>query len=72
LTLEVTEDVFVRDGERALVVLNDLKAMGVTIALDDFGTEPRQPDDRHRSRPARPRPRHDRRLRGRGDDRATR
>jgi diguanylate cyclase (GGDEF)-like protein len=38
LTLEVTEDVFVRDGERALVVLNDLKAMGVTIALDDFGT----------------------------------
>jgi EAL domain-containing protein (putative c-di-GMP-specific phosphodiesterase class I) len=38
LTLEVTEDVFVRDGERALVVVNDLKEMGVTIALDDFGT----------------------------------
>ena len=38
LTLEVTEDVFVRDGERALVVLGELKEMGVTIALDDFGT----------------------------------
>jgi diguanylate cyclase (GGDEF)-like protein len=38
LTLEVTESVFVRDGERALGILNDLKAMGVTLALDDFGT----------------------------------
>jgi diguanylate cyclase (GGDEF)-like protein len=38
LTLEVTESVFVRDGERALVVLKDLKEMGVQIALDDFGT----------------------------------
>jgi diguanylate cyclase (GGDEF)-like protein len=38
LTLEMTESVFVRDGERALVVLNDLKAMGVKLALDDFGT----------------------------------
>jgi diguanylate cyclase (GGDEF)-like protein len=38
LTLEVTENVFVRDGERALFVLNDLKDMGVTLALDDFGT----------------------------------
>ena len=38
LTLEVTESVFVRDSNRALVVLNDLKDMGVTLALDDFGT----------------------------------
>jgi diguanylate cyclase (GGDEF)-like protein len=38
LTLEVTENVFVRDEERALVVLEDLKAIGVNLALDDFGT----------------------------------
>jgi diguanylate cyclase (GGDEF)-like protein len=38
LTLEVTESTFVRDGERGLMVLNDLKDMGVRLALDDFGT----------------------------------
>jgi diguanylate cyclase (GGDEF)-like protein len=38
LTLEVTESVFIRDSERALVILNDLKALGITLALDDFGT----------------------------------
>jgi EAL domain-containing protein (putative c-di-GMP-specific phosphodiesterase class I) len=38
LTLEMTESVFVRDGERALIVLNDLKSLGVKFALDDFGT----------------------------------
>lgn len=38
VTLEVTESVFVRDEERALVVLGELKAIGVTLALDDFGT----------------------------------
>ena len=38
LTLEVTERVFVRDQERALVVLGELKALGVKLALDDFGT----------------------------------
>ena len=38
VTLEVTESVFVRDEERALVVLSELKAIGVTLALDDFGT----------------------------------
>jgi diguanylate cyclase (GGDEF)-like protein len=37
LTLEVSESVFVRDSERALVVLNELKNIGVQIALDDFG-----------------------------------
>jgi diguanylate cyclase (GGDEF)-like protein len=38
LTLEITESVFVQDGERALIVLNDLKELGVILALDDFGT----------------------------------
>jgi diguanylate cyclase (GGDEF)-like protein len=38
LTLEVTETVFVRDRERALIVLDDLKTTGVKLALDDFGT----------------------------------
>jgi diguanylate cyclase (GGDEF)-like protein len=38
LILEITESVFVTDGERALIVLNDLKALGVKLALDDFGT----------------------------------
>jgi diguanylate cyclase (GGDEF)-like protein len=38
LTLEVTESVFVRDPERAMVVLHQLKDLGVTLALDDFGT----------------------------------
>ncbi len=38
LTLEITESVFVRDGGRGLLVLNDLKDLGVTLALDDFGT----------------------------------
>jgi predicted signal transduction protein with EAL and GGDEF domain len=38
LTLEVTESVFVREGERAQFVLNDLKDICVKLALDDFGT----------------------------------
>ncbi len=38
LTLEVTESVFVRDEGRALVVLAELKDIGVRLALDDFGT----------------------------------
>jgi diguanylate cyclase (GGDEF)-like protein len=38
LTLEVTESVFVRDEERALIVLEELKDIGVNLALDDFGT----------------------------------
>ncbi|MEY2420672.1 MAG: hypothetical protein QOI95_739 [Acidimicrobiaceae bacterium] len=37
VTLEMTESVFVQDSPRALVVLNELKHLGVTIALDDFG-----------------------------------
>ena len=38
LTLEVTESVFVHDEQRALVVLAELKELGVHLALDDFGT----------------------------------
>ena len=38
LTLEVTESVFVRDERRALIVLDELKVIGVKLALDDFGT----------------------------------
>jgi diguanylate cyclase (GGDEF)-like protein len=38
LTLEVTETVFVHDDERALLVLRDLKKLGVMLALDDFGS----------------------------------
>ncbi|MDQ6697484.1 MAG: EAL domain-containing protein [Actinomycetota bacterium] len=38
LTLEITESVFIEDSGRALVVLQDLKKLGVTLALDDFGT----------------------------------
>lgn len=38
LTLELHENVFVRDPDRAFVVLNELKDIGVRLALDDFGT----------------------------------
>ena len=37
LTLEMTEGIFL-DGPRALIVLADLKILGVRLALDDFGT----------------------------------
>ncbi len=38
VTLEMTESVFVQDTDRALLVLGDLKDLGVKLALDDFGT----------------------------------
>ena len=38
LTLEMTESVLVHDEQRALVVLAELKELGVQVALDDFGT----------------------------------
>jgi len=38
LTLELTESVFLQDGERTLVVFDELKKLGVLLALDDFGT----------------------------------
>jgi EAL domain-containing protein (putative c-di-GMP-specific phosphodiesterase class I) len=34
----MTESVFVSDGDRALIVLKELKNLGVNLALDDFGT----------------------------------
>lgn len=37
LMLEVTEDALSKDPESALETLNKLKALGVRIALDDFG-----------------------------------
>jgi diguanylate cyclase (GGDEF)-like protein len=38
LILELTEGVFVKDAERALVVLTELRRLGLKLALDDFGT----------------------------------
>jgi diguanylate cyclase (GGDEF)-like protein len=38
ITLEVTESAFIQDGQRAMMVLSDLKKIGVSLALDDFGT----------------------------------
>ena len=38
LVLEVTEGIFMEDGERAMAVLHELKELGVRLALDDFGT----------------------------------
>ena len=37
LTLEITEGVLINDFSRALSILCQLKALGVKIALDDFG-----------------------------------
>jgi diguanylate cyclase (GGDEF)-like protein len=38
LILEMTENIFIEDSERALGVLTDLKGQGIRLALDDFGT----------------------------------
>jgi diguanylate cyclase (GGDEF)-like protein len=38
LELEVTESVFLRQGERSEATLNRLRTIGVSLALDDFGT----------------------------------
>ena len=38
LYLDVPASVFVRDRERARIVVQDLRSLGVGIALDDFGT----------------------------------
>ena len=38
LQLEITESLIMRDVENSIVVLEQLKLLGVRIALDDFGT----------------------------------
>lgn len=38
LELEITETALIKNGTRALHVLRQLKALGVSIAMDDFGT----------------------------------
>jgi diguanylate cyclase (GGDEF)-like protein len=38
ITLEITEGVLIRDADRALIVLVELKKLGLRLALDDFGT----------------------------------
>ena len=38
LILEMTENIFIEDSDRAMTVLTDLKALGIRLALDDFGT----------------------------------
>jgi diguanylate cyclase (GGDEF)-like protein/PAS domain S-box-containing protein len=38
LELEITENVFIDDFSRAISILSRLKALGVRVALDDFGS----------------------------------
>jgi EAL domain-containing protein (putative c-di-GMP-specific phosphodiesterase class I) len=38
LELEITEGVLIKDPLRALSILRRLKALGLKIAMDDFGT----------------------------------
>ncbi|MEA3000795.1 MAG: hypothetical protein QOK17_2628 [Sphingomonadales bacterium] len=38
LDLEVTEGLLIKDAERAIAILERLKALGVKISMDDFGT----------------------------------
>lgn len=38
LELEITESIFISDKDEVARILNQIKALGITIALDDFGT----------------------------------
>ena len=38
LVLEMTETIFIEDGEQASAALREISALGVRLALDDFGT----------------------------------
>ncbi len=39
LELEITESIAVEEADYVIKILNELKKLGVTIAIDDFGTE---------------------------------
>lgn len=39
LELEITESIIIKEADYIIRVLSDLKKLGVTIAIDDFGTE---------------------------------
>jgi len=36
--LELTESLLIGDSDKALVKINDLKALGISLSVDDFGT----------------------------------
>ena len=38
LELEITETAMMHDTDRAILIMNELKEMGIKISLDDFGT----------------------------------
>ena len=38
VTLEITEDCFIADPEQALLILERLRALGVALSIDDYGT----------------------------------
>jgi EAL domain-containing protein (putative c-di-GMP-specific phosphodiesterase class I) len=38
LVLEITEGVVLRDPEKSIAILHELRGLGVQLALDDFGT----------------------------------
>jgi diguanylate cyclase (GGDEF)-like protein/PAS domain S-box-containing protein len=38
LELEITESIFLKDAEHAIMILRALKAIGVKLAIDDFGS----------------------------------
>ncbi|MBU3021988.1 bifunctional diguanylate cyclase/phosphodiesterase [Aestuariibacter sp. A3R04] len=38
LSIEITETIFIQDNNTVAVTLTELRAMGVTISIDDFGT----------------------------------
>jgi EAL domain-containing protein (putative c-di-GMP-specific phosphodiesterase class I) len=38
LVLEMTENIFIEDSDRAIRVLAELNDLGIRLALDDFGT----------------------------------